>query len=223
MSSAAGIRVWGIGTSRTMRPHWMLAELGLEYETREISPRTAAMDDPDFKALNQRGKVPVFQQGDLVIGESGAIVLHLGEQHRDRANLLPLAGSNERAAFDDLFLFTLMELDAPLYVIRRHGGLPDVFGESPVAVESAGQYFQRQVAVMDRRLADGRPYLMGSDFSAVDILLSTCLAWAGFVKLDISGRLQDYQARVGGREAYSRALKRNFPPGAAPVPDASTT
>ena len=223
MSAAAGIRVWGIGTSRTMRPHWMLAELGLEYETREILPRTPAMDDGDFKALNQRGKVPVFQQGDVVIGESGAIVLHLGEQHRDRADLLPLAGSSERAEFDDLFLFTLMELDAPLYVIRRHGGLPDVYGESPVAVESAGQYFQRQVAVMDRRLADGRPYLMGSDFSAVDILLSTCLAWAGFVKLDISGRLQDYQTRVGGREAYSRALKRNFPPGAAPVPDASTT
>ena len=206
-----------------MRPHWMLAELGLEYETREILPRTPTMDDDDFKALNQRGKVPVFQQGEVVIGESGAIVLYLGEQHRDRANLLPLAGTIERAAFDDLFLFTLMELDAPLYVIRRHGGLPDVYGESPVAVESAGEYFQRQVAVMDRRLADGRPYLMGSDFSAVDILLSTCLVWASLVKLDLPDRLQDYQARVGGREAYRRALKRNFPPGAPPVPDASTT
>jgi glutathione S-transferase len=223
MTALPGIRVWGIGTSRTMRPHWMLSELGLEYETREILPRTASMDDPDFKALNQRGKVPVFQQDDLVIGESGAIVLHLGERHRDRADLLPLAGSPERAAFDDLFLFALMELDAPLYVIRRHAGLPDVYGESPVAVEAAGQYFQRQVAVMDRRLADGRPYLMGSAFSAADILLSTCLSWAGFVKLDFPGRLQDYQARICGREAYAQALKRNFPPGPAGVPDASAT
>lgn len=198
-----------------MRAHWMLAELGIEYETRAILPRTEGMNDPVFKELNQRGKVPVFQQADLVIGESGAIVFYLADRYRERHLLAPERGTSERAVFDDLCLFTLMELDAPLYVIRRHGGLPDVYGESEVAVESAGKYFLRQVEVMDRRLADGRPFLLGESFSGADLLLATCLAWAQIVELTLTPRLEDFQARISTREAFKRAMAVNFPPGAA--------
>ena len=119
-------RVWGIGTPRTMRPHWMLAELGLDYEFREIIPRTDGMNESNFKSLNQRSKVPVFEDGNLVIGESGAIVFYLADRYRDRCSLAPPAGSTERAIFDDLCLFTLTELDAPLYTIRKHAGLPQI-------------------------------------------------------------------------------------------------
>ena len=209
---AAAIRVWGIGTSRTLRAHWMLAELGLDYETREIIPRTPSMDDPDFRALNQRSKVPVFEHGDLVIGESGAIVFHLADRYRARCALAPPPGSDERARFDDVCIFTLMELDAPLYVIRRHGGLPEIYGESPVAIQSAGEYFLRQVAEMDRRLADGRPYLFGEDFSAADLLLVTCLGWARIVNLPLSSRLEEYLAGVTDRAGYRAAFSVNFTP-----------
>ena len=209
---AAAIRVWGIGTSRTLRAHWMLAELGLDYETREIIPRTPSMDDPDFRALNQRSKVPVFEHGDLVIGESGAIVFHLADRYRARCALAPPPGSDERARFDDVCIFTLMELDAPLYIIRRHGGLPEVYGESPVAIQSAGEYFLRQVAEMDRRLADGRPYLFGEDFSAADLLLVTCLGWARIVGLPLSSRLEEYLAGVTNRAGYRAAFSVNFTP-----------
>lgn len=218
MAEVGRLCVWGIGTSRTMRPHWMLAELGLEYETREILPRTPGMEAPDFKGLNGRGKVPVLEHGDLIIGESGAIVFYLADQFRARARLSPLPGSRERAIFDDLCLFILMELDAPLYVIRRHGGLPEVYGDSPVAVRSAGEYFMRQVGEMDRRLTDGRPFLMGDDFSGADLLLATCLAWAGFVDIELSPRLDGYLALLGEREGYSRAVSRNFPPAASALP-----
>ena len=108
-----------------------------------------------------------------------------------------------------------MELDAPLYVIRRHGGLPDVYGESEVAVESAGKYFLRGVEVMDRRLADGRPFLLGESFSGADLLLATCLAWAQIVELTLTPRLEDFQVRIGTREPFKRAMAVNFPPGAA--------
>ena len=215
--TATPIQVWGIGTSRTMRPHWMLAELGLQYETRKILPRTEGMEEPAFKALNHRGKVPVFQDGELVIGESGAIVFYLAERYRERCALAPRAGSRERAIFDDLCLYTLMELDAPLYIIRRHGGLPEVYGEAPVAVQSAGEYFLRQVAEMDRRLADGRPFLMGEEFSAADILLETCLAWAHVVDLELSPLLTGYRDSLAKREAYTRAFERNFPMIASPL------
>ena len=186
--------------------------MGLAYETREIIPRTPSMDDPEFRALNQRSKVPVFEHGNLVIGESGAIVFHLADRYRERCDLAPSPGSDERANFDDLCIFTLMELDAPLYVIRRHGGLPEVYGESPVAIQSAGEYFLRQVAEMDRRLTDGRPFLLGENFSAADLLLATCLSWAKIVRLPLSPRLEEYLAGVTSRAGYQEAFSRNFTP-----------
>ena len=44
--------LWGVGTSRTIRPHWALCELGVDYETRKIIPRTESMEDPAFLAVS---------------------------------------------------------------------------------------------------------------------------------------------------------------------------
>lgn len=198
-----------------MRAHWMLAELGLDYEFHEILPRTEGMEGEAFKSLNHRGKIPVFEDGELVIGESGAIVFYLADHYRDRRSLAPLPGSPERAVFDDLCFFTLTELDAVLYIIRRHAGLPEVYGESPVAVRSAGEYFLRQVGEMDRRLDDGRPFLMGDEFSAADLLLETCLGWAQVVGLEISPLLGRYRQSISQRESYAQAFDRNYPPSTA--------
>ena len=192
----------------------MLCELGLEYETREIIPRTSSMDDPDFRRLGQRGKVPILEHGDVAMGESGAILLWLADRYRDRAVLAPEPGSDARAVFDDLCLFSLMELDAPLYIVRRHEGLADVYGEAPTAVASAKEYFTRQSGEMLRRLSDGRAHLMGDDFSAADILLSTCLAWAQTVDIGLPEVLTAYQTRVTAREAFGRAARTNFTPAA---------
>jgi glutathione S-transferase len=51
-------------------------------------------------------------------------------------------------------------------------------------------------------------------FSAVDLLLTTCLAWARVVQLDLPPRLEAFWARISQREAYRRAFERNFPPAA---------
>ena len=206
------LRLWGVGTSRTMRPHWALAELGLDYETRAVVPRTPEMESAEFLRVSTRRKVPILEAGELVIGESGAILFHLADRYRDRAELAPLPGTDERAVFDDLCCFTLMELDAVLYVIRRHEGLPDEYGEAPVAVDAARAYFSRQVALMEERLSDGRAYLLGEAFSAADILLSTCLVWAQFVAIDLAPTLVAYQERLAARPAYAAAMAANFPP-----------
>lgn len=213
-SDSSLVRVWGVGTPRTMRPHWALAELGIEYETREVLPRSPAMEAPEFLRVSRRGKVPILEWGDLIMGESGAILFHLADTHREHMELAPRPGSGERAVFDDVCLFALMEMDAPLYVIRRHAGLPEVYGEAPVAVESARDYFLRQASQMENRLSDSRPYLLGDGFSAADILVSTCLAWAQFIGIELSDRLNAYQAHVTRRPAYALAATRNFPPSA---------
>ncbi len=192
----------------------MLCELGLEYETREIVPRTDSMNDPDFLEVSRRGKVPILEDGELVIGESGAIVFHLADRYREHATLAPEPATDARARFDDLCLFTLTELDAPLYVIRRHEGLPEIYGESPAAVDSAREYFLRQAGEPEARLSDGRPYLLGEDFSAADLLLASCLGWARFVDVALPEALEGHLARCSAREAFERARDRNFPPAA---------
>jgi glutathione S-transferase len=207
-------RVWGVGTSRTIRVHWALCELGIDYETREIIPRTRSMEDPEFLARSGRGKVPIFEDGDLVMGESYAIVFHLADRYRDCGPLAPEPGSDARARFDDLCLFTLSELDAPLYIVRRHEGLAETYGASPTAVDSARRYFGHQARHIERGLADGRPYLMGDAFSAADLLLASCLAWARVVEIELSTVLADHLERACKREAYKEAATRNFTPAA---------
>jgi len=206
-------RLWGIGTSRTIRPHWMLLELGLDYETVAVLPRSEGMNDPEFLRLNPRKKIPFLEDGDLRIGESGAIVLHLADAYRDHGVFAPEPGTSERALFHELAFFILTELDATtLYVLRRHEGLPDEYGEAPVACDAARAYFLRQVAEMERRLADGRPHLMGEDFSAVDILLASCLAWAQFTKIELSDPLLAYRGRIASRPTFAKVMAVNFPP-----------
>ncbi len=205
--------VWGAGTPRTLRPHWVLHELGLPYETRAIAPRTPEMEDANFRALRSRGKVPIYQEDDLVIGESGAIVVYLADRHRDRVALIPEPGTPARARHDDWCSFALMELDATtLYVVRRHEGLPQVYGAAPVAVEGARAYFRRQTDVLARHLADERPYLTGDSFSVADLLVTSCLTWARFVGIEHPAVVAAYEARVSARPALAQAMASNFPP-----------
>jgi glutathione S-transferase len=206
-------RVFGIGSPRTLRVHWMLHELGLDYETRAIIPRSAGMEDPDLLRFTLRRKIPFLQDGEIAIGESGAITFYLADRYRDRARLAPDPGTPERARFEELAFFVLMELDATaLYVLRRHEGMPDVYGAAPEACAAARGYFSRMLGEIERRLADGRPHLLGDAFSAVDVLLSSCLAWAQFVSIPFDEPLAAYHARTAERLAFRRAMSVNFPP-----------
>ena len=212
--SKTGRRLWGIGTARTFRPHWMLAELGLDYLTKEIITRTESMNSPEFRALSRRGKIPLFEDGDLIIGESAAIVLYLADRYRHDGTFVPESGTNDRVRHDELCFFIMIEMDAALYIIRRHGGLAEIYGESKTAVESAGNYFLRSASEMEDRLLDGRLHLLGDDFCVADLLLKTCLDWAGFAGLELPESLANYSAAISQRPAYAVAMKRNFTPAA---------
>jgi glutathione S-transferase len=212
MSEGTGLTYWGIGTARTIRPIWILEELGLDYAHHAIQPRSGQLDEPEMQRINPRHKVPMLRDGDLVLHESAAIVTHLGERYGSKRGLVPPAGSDDRARYDD-WAFTIMtELDAILYVIRRHRDLADVYGASPEAVKGAGEYFTRMVAETERELSDGRTFLLGDVFTGVDVLLATTLQWAVIYGIGISDALETYRARVCDRESFLRAFQINFPP-----------
>ncbi len=207
------LRLWGAGTGRTLRPVWILNELGLPFEHERIRTRTKTMETPAFAALSGRRKIPILEDGDLVMGESAAITLHLADRYRDHGVFVPEAGTRERVQHDDLCWFTMIEIDAILYTIRRHEGLPEIYGASENAVLAAREYALRSFGEIERRLADGRPYLMGDDFTVADLLVKTCLDWSVFVcRIPIPEILSTYAERIATRPAFGAAMTQNFPP-----------
>lgn len=203
--------VWGIGTSRTIRVHWALIELGLPYRTVPLLTRTAGMDDPAFLSVNPRKKIPVLQDGDLILTESAAIVTYLAERYStDERRLVP-ESMKQRARYMEWLSFICTELDATsLYVLRRHEGLPEVYGDAPKACEAAREYFHRMINAAAMRLEDG-PYLLGENFSGVDVLMVSVLTWAHRYGLPLPAAFERYRTAILDRAAYAMAIEANTP------------
>jgi glutathione S-transferase len=138
--------LWGVGTTRTIRPHWAFAELDLDFECRAISPRSGETHTAEFTALTARQKVPLLQDDDLVLTESAAIIWYLSETYGQEHNRLIPTGPRDRARCLEWCFFILGELDeTSLYVMRRHSDMRQVYGEAPAAIEGATTYFQKQM------------------------------------------------------------------------------
>jgi glutathione S-transferase len=209
-SAGASRIVWGVGTSRTMRAHWMLSELELPYERRAITSRSGETLTPEYTRLNPSQKIPTLQDGEIVVSESAAIVNYLGATYGAACRLCPPASPRERARYDQWCFFAMMELDAnTLYVIRKHEDLPEIYGDAPNALQAARDGFRRQALATVQRLAADGPYALGDNFSGADILLTTCLTGAIRRKIELPDALHEYLGRTTARQAYQRALKAN--------------
>jgi glutathione S-transferase len=205
--------LWGAGTSRTIRAHWALHELGLEYERRPIQPRTGETQTPEFTALSARQKIPLLQDNGFTITESAAIVTYLSDAYGQPHNRLLPDDVRQRARCLEWCFFVISELDATsLYVMRRHGDLRHIYGDAPIANEAAAAYFQKQMRSVERALEDGRPYLLGHHFSAADMLLATCVTWAVRYGVPVADAVVAYSDGVTARETYARAMISNQPP-----------
>jgi glutathione S-transferase len=204
--------LWGVGTTRTIRPHWAFHELDLAFECRVVSPRSGETQTPEFTALTARQKVPLLQDDDLVLTESAAIIWYLSETYGQQHNRLIPTGPRDRARCLEWCFFVLGELDeTSLYVMRRHSDMRQVYGEAPGAIEGATTYFQKQMRTVERALEASPHHILGERFTAADILLSTCITWAVHYRIPVADSVIAYNARVSARPAYARAQQTNGP------------
>ena len=198
--------VWGIGTSRTIRAHWALIELGLPYSIEVVRTRTPDTETEEFKSVNPRQKIPVLEDGEIRIGESAAIVTYLAENYRQGSTILIPEDKGLRAKYFEWMSFITMELDATsLYVLRRHWSLPEIYGDSPVANKASEEYFQRMITAASKMIDDKKPYLLGNSFSGVDILLTTTLKWAVDYHQKLPAIFSDYLLKLNDRPQYIEA------------------
>ncbi len=115
------IKLYEFGPTRSIRARWTLQELGVDFDPIRVNLIAGEHQRPEFLKINPAGKIPVLVDGDLVLTESVAIVLYLGEKYSAKG-LLP-ADLGQRAQVNRWLLFAATELEQPLWRISRHTAL----------------------------------------------------------------------------------------------------
>ncbi|HET6905360.1 MAG TPA: glutathione S-transferase family protein [Rhodanobacteraceae bacterium] len=189
----------GKGLARDMRVRWALEEVGQPYEVRLLSFR--AMKEPAHLARHPFGQIPTYEEGDLVLFETGAIVLHIAERH---AGLLP-DDANARARAIAWMFAALNTVEPPILELVTAKILE---GDKPWAGERLPLVMDRirnRLQQLSARLGDA-DWLDGA-FSAGDLMMVHAL-----LRLKPSGLLDEYPnlaayvARAEARPAYRRAF-----------------
>jgi glutathione S-transferase len=189
----------GRGLARDMRVRWALEEVGQPYDVRPVF--FVAMKEEAHQRLHPFGQIPTYEDGDVTLFESGAIVLHIATRH---AGLLP-AGPAARARAI-VWVFAAVGTVEPAIVDR----------EAATYLEREEPWFERRLrAAEDRirvRLADLSLWLGGADwldgdFSAGDLMMADVLRRLG--RSDLLGAFPNLLAYVGRAEARP-AFRRAF-------------
>lgn len=189
----------GRGQARDMRVRWALEEVGQPYDVRLVSFED--LKQPPHRALHPFGQIPTYEDGDLALFESGAIVLHIAERH---AGLLPLDANARSRAIAWMFA-ALNTVEPPIVEL----------GMAMLLERDRSWYAERLPMLQDRvrvRLGElschlGNAEWLDGAFSAGDLMMVTVLR-----RLNTSGLLEEYPdlaayvARGEARPAFQQAF-----------------
>jgi len=189
------------GQVRDLRVRWALEEAGLPYRTRLLEQ--GDQDKPEYRALQPFGQVPILQEGDFVLFESGAIVQYIGERSdallpkdaraRARAIQWLISALNSIEPFVmNVALIDLFYADEQWAKLRRPGAV---------------EFVLRRLSALSKSLGD-KPFLDGERFTAGDLVMATVLRILN--RTDIVSRderLAAYIERCTARPAFKRALE----------------
>lgn len=189
----------GQGMARDMRVRWALEETGQAYQVRLLS--FEALNEPAYRALHPFGQIPIYEEDDLVLFESGAIILHIAERH---GGLLPQDPDARARAI--AWMFAALNTVEPPIVER----------EIPEYLERDKSWYEARMPMLDDRVDQrlcelslrlGDAEWLDGAFSAGDLLMVTVLRRLnGSELLKRHPHLRAYIARGEARPAYKRAF-----------------
>lgn len=189
----------GMGLARDTRVRWALEEAGQPYEVRPVS--FAAMKEPAHLAIHPFGQIPTYEEGDLVLFESGAIIFHIASRC---TGLLP-DDANARARAITWIFAALNTVEPPILELVT---AKFVEGDKPWSRERMpliADRIRHRLGQLSARLGDAE--WLDGEFSAGDLVMASVL-----LRLRPSGilnefpRLAAYVARGEARPAYKRAF-----------------
>ena len=189
----------GRGLARDTRVRWALEEAGQPYDVRLVS--FTEMKEPAHLALHPFGQIPTYEEGDLALFETGAIVLHIAQQH---AGLLPQE-PNARARAIAWMFAALNTVEPPILEFSS----ARLFERDKPWYEERLPLVEARVRARLQPLSDrlGDAEWLDGAFSAGDLMMVSVL-----LRLKPSGLLNDYPklaayaARGEARPAYMRAF-----------------
>jgi glutathione S-transferase len=189
----------GQGLARDTRVRWALEEVGQPYEVRLVSFR--AMKEPAHLALHPFGQIPTYEEGELALFETGAIVFHLAERHAD---LLP--GDADARARAIMWMFAALNTVEPPILELAIAKFME--GDKPWSKERLPlieDRIRKRLKQLSARLGEA-DWLDGA-FSAGDLMMvSVLLRLRASGLLDEFPNLAAYVARGEARPAYKRAF-----------------
>jgi glutathione S-transferase len=189
------LQVFGRVKSRTFRVVWLLEELDIPYELKEVGPRSE-----DAKKVYKNGKIPFILDNENLITDSVAILTYLSDKHKV---FTEASGTIKRAKQDAITFRILDELEALLWVAAKHAY---VF-PSEKKVPDILDILKWEFAINQEKIINEFPldnFICGEKFLVPDILLTHCLTWAESMDFAICDDLTKYANKLRERSAYKK-------------------
>jgi len=210
------ITVHHLGMSQSERIVWLCEELAVPYTLRRYDrDPTTLLAPADYRALNPMGIAPVITDGDLVLGESGAILEYVIAKYGNGR----LAVGPDKPNFAD-YLFWFHFANGTMMPSEMGDAISTTLGlkEGNPILAMLRDRSERAFALIESRLG-GVPYFAGTEFSAADIMMFFPLStMRAFTRRDLSRlpHVGAYLQRIGERPGYRRAMA-NGDPGMSPM------
>ena len=192
--------------SRAGRIVWLLEELGLPYDINKMAFHPKDLKSPEHRARHPLGRVPVLDDGDVRIYESGAIVEYVLERHKN-GGLKPAVDAPEYPAYLQWFHYSEGMVMPPVNTIVVQTMLLPPERRDETVLGQAQRLLGKALAPVDEQL-EGRDYLIG-DFSAADVMLGHACFMSdrlGCVSDDMA-HLKAYVGRIAERPAFKTAIE----------------
>jgi len=188
--------------SRGRLVHWMLEEVGAPYRFERLSFEKKEHKNPSYLAVNPMGKVPAIVHRGTVITETGAICAYLADAF-PAAKLAPPTDSAQRGSYYRWLFFGAGCLEPAIIdrmLSRPAASMPGAVGYG---------CYEDTVATMEKALKPG-PYLLGEQFSAVDIYIGGQIGFGLMTKsLEPRPVIVEYAQRLQQRPAYKRFTEKS--------------
>lgn len=191
--------------SRAGRIVWLLEELQLPYELNKMAFHPKDLKSDAHKARHPLGRVPVLEDGDVSIWESGAIVEYILERHRN-GGLKPPINDPRWPLYQQWFHYCEGMVMPPINTIVVHSIILPEEKRDRTVLERAQRLLHRALVPVDAAL-ENKAYLIG-DFSAADIMLGHAVFMSnrsGGVTAEMKN-VRDYVERIAARPAFDKAI-----------------
>ena len=192
--------------TRAVRVRWVLEEIGAPYQLSVVNLRRGAHKSEDYLKIHPLGKVPALEIDNTTIFESLGICLYLADRfvHADLAPVV--TDRTRRADYCTWMAFSTGTLEPAIFEQLRAKKAGER-GIASIALGPALTPFADVASYMERHLAE-RPFLLGDEMTAADIMNGSMMAWAQDIGL-LEGRdsIRAWAANLKTRPAYSRAMQ----------------